>query len=349
VARSDGVSPGGRRSNQFHCDQLDPDVFWPRICYDQDDGKPGYGFLSPCFGIAKRNSMNTSLPTVSVIALALSLASSISAQTAFSFSTGVPNGLIGTGSRPSSNGKTEVESADDFVLSANTLINHATFTGLVTNYPEASISAVNVEIYRVFPQDSTVPPSDLVPSRVNSPSDVVYSERDSASPDLAFSTSVLSATFTVTNSVLNGIHPKPNYFTGGEGPVAGAEVQFDVTLSSAILLPAGHYFFVPQVELNRESEFYWLSSAKPISGGTGPFTPDLQSWIRDESIAPDWLRIGTDITQQGPFNASFSLSGTTLSPVPEPSAYGLLGASILLGTCLARKRGLLRLRRPVSL
>jgi hypothetical protein len=114
-------------------------------------------------------------------------------------------------------------------------------------------------------------------------------------------------------------------------------------------LPAGHYFFVPQVELNRESEFYWLSSAKPISGGTGPFTPDLQSWIRDESIAPDWLRIGTDITQQGPFNASFSLSGTTLSPVPEPSAYGLLGASILLGTCLARKRGLLRLRRPVSL
>lgn len=28
-------------------------------------------------------------------------------------------------------------------------------------------------------------------------------------------------------------------------------------------------------------------------------------------MAPDWLRIGTDITHQGPFNAAFDLVGTT--------------------------------------
>jgi hypothetical protein len=28
------------------------------------------------------------------------------------------------------------------------------------------------------------------------------------------------------------------------------------------------------------------------------------------ALAPDWARIGTDITQQGPFNATFSLTGT---------------------------------------
>jgi hypothetical protein len=39
--------------------------------------------------------------------------------------------------------------------------------------------------------------------------------------------------------------------------------------------------------------------------------PDLQSWIRNDALAPDWLRIGTDITGQGPFNAAFSLSGET--------------------------------------
>ena len=35
------------------------------------------------------------------------------------------------------------------------------------------------------------------------------------------------------------------------------------------------------------------------------------SLIRNDNLAPDWLRIGTDITLQGPFNASFSLSGET--------------------------------------
>jgi hypothetical protein len=52
--------------------------------------------------------------------------------------------------------------------------------------------------------------------------------------------------------------------------------------------------------------------------------PDLQTWTRTDglgALAPDWSRIGTDITHQGPFNAAFSLSGTV---VPEPSTWALM-------------------------
>ena len=44
--------------------------------------------------------------------------------------------------------------------------------------------------------------------------------------------------------------------------------------------------------------------------------------MRNDNLSPDWLRIGTDITHQGPFNASFSLSGEA---VPEPASLALLG------------------------
>src|SRR5262245_19661068 len=70
---------------------------------------------------------------------------------AFNFSTGLPDGLMATASRPSSPGKQEIESADDFILSSETLINHATFTGLLpAGTTAADIKDVRVEIYRVF-------------------------------------------------------------------------------------------------------------------------------------------------------------------------------------------------------
>jgi hypothetical protein len=47
-----------------------------------------------------------------------------------------------------------------------------------------------------------------------------------------------------------------------------------------------------------------------VAPGT-PFAVDAQIWIRNDALAPDWLRIGTDITGQGPFNAAFSLTGET--------------------------------------
>jgi hypothetical protein len=76
-------------------------------------------------------------------------------------------------------------------------------------------------------------------------------------------------------------------------------------------LPADHYFFVPQVELEgRAGNFLWLSAPGPPL-----FTGDLQMWIRNADLDPDWLRVGGDIVGPTPasgpkFNGSFSLSGT---------------------------------------
>jgi hypothetical protein len=268
-----------------------------------------------------------------VVSLSVLLAIPAAADSFF-FSTGSPDGKIATGSRPASQGKIEIESADDFVLTGQTSITSATFTGLVTSSTTATptIGDVKVEIYRVFPLDSDVgrtsgPPTfstSQVPTRVNSPSDVEFDDRDAAAFNMSFTTTGLSTNFTASNSVLNGIIPLPGIFTGGEGPVTGDEVMFSVTFATPFDLPAGHYFFVPQVEVSG-GEFMWLSAPKPITGGSGPFVGDLQSWIRNEDLAPDWLRIGTDITHQGPFNAAFSLNGQT---VPEPSTWTMLAGAL---------------------
>lgn len=254
------------------------------------------------------------------------------ADTTF-FSTGDPDGLIATATRPASAGKFEIESADDFVLAHTTSITDATFTGLLSGGAAISdIGEVRVEIYRVFPNDSDVgrtsgPPTfstGQVPTRVNSPSDVALDDRASTS-GLTFSTTDLGV-FTAGNSVQpGGIHPIPGQTTGGDGPVRGEEVEFSITFTTPFTLPADHYFFVPQVEVTTtDGEFLWLSSPKPIVPPGTPFPPgfaDLQSWTRDAALDPDWLRVGTDIVGAGTFNAAFSLSG---SPIPEPSTWAMM-------------------------
>jgi hypothetical protein len=229
----------------------------------------------------------------------------------FSFSTGAPDGKIATLSRVDSPAGIQAETADDFILATNTLISQATFTGLIpAGAPLSSISVVEVEIYHVFPVDSVFPPSGNVPNRTNSPSDVEIGSatRDSRDGTLAFSVTLLSSSFTASNSVVNGINKSPGQHTGGEGAVSGQEVLVSVTFNPPIALPADHYFFRPEALLS-SGNFLWLSAPKP----TAPplFVGDLQSWIRNDNLAPDWLRIGTDITGQGPFNASFSLLGET--------------------------------------
>jgi hypothetical protein len=164
-----------------------------------------------------------------------------------------------------------------------------------------------------------------VPTRANSPSDVAFLEADSATGGLRFLTTDMGS-FTALNSVQpGGIHASPNQFTGGDGPVMGEEMKFDVSFTDGLLLPANHYFFVPQVEvMGADGNFFWLSAPKPITGGTGPFVGDLQTWTRDERLDPDWLRVGADIVggDLAPaFNASFSLEG---SVVPEPSTWAMM-------------------------
>jgi hypothetical protein len=60
-------------------------------------------------------------------------------------------------------------------------------------------------------------------------------------------------------------------------------------------------------------------------------------------LEPDWLRVGTDITGQGPFNAIFTLNGVT---VPGPIVgTGLPGLTLACGALLALAR---RRRQPVA-
>ena len=85
------------------------------------------------------------------------------------FSTGSPDGKIATLSRTASTGKLETETADDFVLGEPALVTNATFTGLlVGGATTANINDVEIELYHVFPIDSTFPPDGRVLTRTNS-------------------------------------------------------------------------------------------------------------------------------------------------------------------------------------
>ena len=259
----------------------------------------------------------------------ITLAPMPAAADTFFFSTGEPDAKVATAARPDTGGKFEIELADDFILGATTAITSASFSGLIAGAPLSRVGDVRVEIYRVFPKDSDVRRTSgspafsttQVPTRVNSPSDVAFAERDTGSSNLSFSTTDLGS-FTTSNSVQpGGIHAAPGFHTGGDGAIMGEEVKFDVTFTTPFTLAADHYFFVPQVEVTDGGNFFWLSAPKPIIGGAGPFPGDLQSWTRDEALDPDWLRVGTDITGQAPFNAAFSLGG---SVVPETSTWAML-------------------------
>lgn len=287
--------------------------------------------------------MNRKTCLASVYAGFLLLAASAATATPFFFSTGDPDGRMGMASRPASAGLFGIETADDFVLSQQTKISSATFTGLLTGRATAAdIGSVGVEIYRVFPDDSNVArtsgaptfSTSLVPTRVNSPADVAFDTRTGSG--LGFSVSSLG-NFTVANSVQpGGIHPLPNPTTGGDGAVTGEEVEFAVNFVTPFDLAAGHYFFVPLVGLT-SGDFLWLSAPKPLVPPATPFplgSTDLQTWTRDDFLDPDWLRVGTDIVGGLPaptFNAVFSLTGDAPASgsVPEPGSLLLIAAGSL--------------------
>jgi hypothetical protein len=246
----------------------------------------------------------------------------------FSFTTGNPDGLMGAASRRASPGKLETETADDFTLDQTTVISRATIAGLVPSGTQPQdIKEVEVEVYHLFPLDSANPPSGKVPSRGNSPSDVEISTATRAGNlgTLTFSRNVLNSNFSVGNTVVNNLKVATAP-PGGEGPTAGEEVEITITFTSPIILPAGHYFFRPEVLLT-SGDFLYLSAPKVT-----PAPKDLQAWIRNSNLAPDWLRIGTDIVGGGAtapqFNMTFSLAGETVPEAGTPGVANCHGKTI---------------------
>lgn len=255
----------------------------------------------------------------------------------FFFSSGSPDGRLGALSRRPSPGKLETETADDFILTDTTVIKGATISGLIPSGAALSdINNVEVELYHVFPKDSANPPSGNVPTRFNSPGDVEIGSatRDGSLGTLSFIASLLNSSFPVANTVVNGISVR----TGGEGPASGEEVQIAITFTTPIVLPADHYFFRPEA-LVTDGDFLYLSAPRPIVPPGTPFVGDLQAWIRNSDLAPDWLRIGTDIIDSATpptFNMAFSLTGETVPAAGTPGKPNCHGKSI---SALARQFG----------
>ncbi len=262
----------------------------------------------------------------------------------FVFSTGNPDGLLGALSQPAAAGTLDTETADDFVLGATTSITGAAIFGLIpAGTSLANIENVEVEIYHVFPGapgDSDVtrtsgPPNfstSQVPTRANSPADneIDTATRDGSQRTLRVTTRVVESSFSVENSVVRGINPLPLDVTGGEGARTGDLVEIDITFTPPIVLPADHYFFRPQVSVNG-GDFLYVSAPRPIVAPGTPFVNDLQSWIRNSALSPDWLRIGRDIIGGNPapaFNQAFSLTGETVPDAGTPGQPDCHGKSV---------------------
>jgi len=270
-----------------------------------------------------------------------------SAPAAVIFNNDFSNDQVGMLTRPGNGVVTEVEAADDFSLTSNTRLTGATFTGLIP-LGGAGVKTVRVEIYKIFPADSG-PFDNKVPTRVNSPADVAFKERDNAGTGgLSFTTNT-GLNNQALNSVLNKdivFPPQPptppnSNPNGGSGKHLGQQLQIVASFSVPIDLAAGHYFFVPQVELTN-GDFLWLSGPRPAHTAIDP--TDLQAWIRnDPGINPDWERVGTDIIGDKDknggtitYNGAFSLEGTV---VPEESTVAMLIAGLLaVGSWSQRKR-----------
>jgi len=272
-----------------------------------------------------------------VVLAGLCFSGAASAQDSrFFVSTGNTDHKLGALSRRPSAGKVETETADDFLLNQTTVITGATISGLITPAtPLANIANVEVEFYHGFPLDSANPNplAGKVPTRANSPADVeiATATRDGNLGSLRFAPRLVNDNALVQVKVADKILPKPDNTTHGEGPVTGEEVQINITFTTPVILPAGRYFFRPEV-LVTGGDFLFLSAPKPIVAPGTAIAGDLQAWIRNTGLNPDWLRIGTDIVSNPnlapTFNMTFSLAGNTVIEVGTPGQANCHGKTI---------------------
>ncbi|MFT4151198.1 MAG: VPLPA-CTERM sorting domain-containing protein [Paracoccaceae bacterium] len=283
-----------------------------------------------------------SKPSLSVILFCLSAGTALPALASpVYFSTGEADGRMASVSRPATLGRMQIETADDFLLTADTMLTGASFTGLLPDGVSlASVLGVTVNIYRLFPLDSDTTRPSAVPTRAGSPADGTLTSLSSGAGDMTFAASLGGGLDALNSIQPGGIHAAPNQTTGGNGPVSGQVVTFDLTFLTGLSLTADQYFFVPEVDLGTAGSFYWLSAASPVDATGTPFADDLPGWVRDDTLAPDWLRVGKDIVGTGSYNFAFSLTGQTVETgaVPLPASLPLLaGGMAALGLRRRRK------------
>ena len=216
----------------------------------------------------------------------------------FFFTTGNADGLLGALSRSDSPGKVETETADDFVLTQTTIISGATIVGLV-NAAVANITNVEVEVYNRFRWTRSVSSVGATCSRASTRRRTSKSMPPRAME--AWERSVLpqrqlSANFHRTEH--RGKRHQPESEPAGPAArvaTSGAEVedhhhvhQADPSARRSLFLSpggvGGGWRFPVAVGAAGRS---WRPARRSRS--------DLQAWIRNARLAPDWVRIGTDV------------------------------------------------------
>ena len=124
-----------------------------------------------------------------------------------------------------------------------------------------------------------IPPG--IPTRVNSPSDVAFGERVSGT-NLQFIATPLQNSFTVANSIVNGI----SVGAGGEGAVTGQEVRFSV-------------IFLPRLICRRITTFLSLKLNCRMEIFCGfPLPAQLSGWVHLFPRVSRTSRVGFEMTQE---------------------------------------------------
>ena len=311
----------------------------------------GQALLAPrsLEGIMHTRSVVLRLTTPLLATSALSvLFGGVCSATPFFFNTGDVNNSMAVATRPDSAGKIEIEAADDFVTTEHHIHYQRVVHGLVVgrrHYPEHRRGARGdlPGLPQRFGRWADVGSTDVLDAECGHAREFAVGRgvrrprldsRRRAHVHDARHWGFYCAEFrTAGRDPPQGAGPardRPDY--GGNGPVTGEEVQFNITFTVPFALPSDHYFFIPQVEITTANgEFLWLSGSRPIVPPGTPFPAgftDLQSWTRDANLDPDWSRVRTDIVGGAPaptFNGAFALNGV----VPEPGTILLVGSGFL--------------------
>jgi hypothetical protein len=111
---------------------------------------------------------------------------------------------------------------------------------------------------------------------------------------------------------------KPLNVTHGEEQATGDEVEISITFTSDRSSRGSALSSYLESLWPAAILYLWLDpSCRPAYTIAG----DLQAWIRSSDLAPDWLRIGTDIVADPAtptFNMTFSLTGAAIPNAGTP-------------------------------